>query len=143
MLAIRSASYLNSIIVLNYVIRLKRRSVGSAPYSYISSYTHTRKRTLSVIEHQHARVAGVRARDPTHCNDCISCIYLFHTRLHRHQRLLQMLHLQLDLPLRLKLRRRRNGLGERRRLPLRNGGGPRRRINAGERGNAIPQVEQQ
>ena len=141
MLAIQSASCLNPIIVLNCVIRLKRSSVEQH-HTRIFLATHTRTRLLSDIEHQNARVAGVRARDPTHGNDCISCLYLFHTRLHRHLRLLRMVHLQLELRLRLKLRRSRNGLGERRRRPLRNGDGPRRRINAGERENAIPQVEQ-
>ena len=27
---------------------------------------------MFVTDHKHARVAGVRARDPIHCNDCIS-----------------------------------------------------------------------
>ena len=105
---------------------------------------------MSVIENQHARVAGARERDPIQCNDCISCLYLSHTRRHRHLRLLRLLRLLLELRLRLgfrlrlrlKLRRRRNGLGERRRRPMRNVDEPRRRINAGERGNTIPQVEE-
>ena len=41
MLAIQSASCLNPIIILNCVISLKCSSVGAAPHSSVSSYTHT------------------------------------------------------------------------------------------------------
>ena len=149
MLAIRSASCLYHIIILNCVISLIRSS-EEQHYTRLFLAIHTRTRTLSVIDHQHSRVAGVRARDPIHYNDGISCLYLCHARLHRCLRLLRLLRLRLKfrlrlgvrLRLRIKLRRRWNGLGKRRRRPLRNSDGPRPLINAGERGNAIPQVEQ-
>ena len=63
---------MNPIIIFNCVISLERSSVGAAPHSPISSYTHTRTRTQPVTEHQPARIAGVRARDPIQYKDCIS-----------------------------------------------------------------------
>ena len=71
-MAIKRASFVNPINILNYIIRFKHSSVGEASHSSVSIYTHARKRTMSVTAHQHARAAGVRERDPIHCNDCIS-----------------------------------------------------------------------
>ena len=127
MLVIQSASCLNPTDIINRVINLlKRSSVGAAPHSSSSSYTHAHVHCPPLITSTRVLRASVNAT-PSTTTSTSRAFTCFHTRLPRQLRLLRLLRLQLqlrrlvprlELRLRLKLLRSRNGLGERRRRPL-------------------------